>query len=67
MDTSFKFGLLVFLEIACNGSLQQFITSSRRKTHEKKFWGPNLGRNGPKSGPVLGFLPFSQVWFVSFP
>ena len=61
-----KFGLLVLFQIAYNDSLQQFIASSRGKTHEKIFWGPNLGQNGPKSGPKLGFLPFSQDWFISF-
>ena len=40
-----KFGSLVFLEIACNDSLQQCLTSSRGITYEKKFWGPNLGQN----------------------
>ena len=34
----FKFGSLVFLEIAYGDSLQQCITSSRGKTH-KKDWG----------------------------
>ena len=37
--------------------------SSRDKIREKKFWGPK----GPKSGPKLGFLPFSQIWFICFP
>ena len=32
-----KFGLLVFLEIAYKDILQQCITFSRGKTHEKKF------------------------------
>ena len=32
----------------------------------KQFLGPNFGPNGPKSGPKLGFLSFSQVWFISF-
>ena len=31
---------LVFLEIACNYSLQQFITSIRGKPHKKNFGGP---------------------------
>ena len=52
-----KFGSLVFLEIAYNDSLQQCVTSSRDKTQEKNFWGPNLGQNGPKSGPKLVFFP----------
>ena len=34
---------------------------------KKKFWQHGFGPNGPKSGPKLGFLPFSQVWFISFP
>ena len=47
----FKFGSLVFLEITCNDSLKQCITIKE-----------------PKSGPKLGvFLPFSKVWFISFP
>ena len=37
--------------------------SSRDKIREKKFWGPK----GPNSGPKLGFLPFSQIWFICFP
>ena len=32
-----KFGLLIFLEIACNVSLQQCLTCSRGKIHKKKF------------------------------
>ena len=43
-------------------------TSSEGKTHEKKFLGPKFGPNEPKLGPKLGFfLPFSQVWLISFP
>ena len=46
-----QFGLLVYLEIAYNDSLQQCIASSRGKTHEKKNLERNLGQNRPKSGP----------------
>ena len=46
-----KFGLLVFLEIVCNDSLQQCLTSSSGKTYKKEKFG----------GPKLGFLPFSRV------
>ena len=40
---------------------------SRGKTHEKKLRGLKFWSNRPKSGPKLGFLLFSQVWFISFP
>ena len=36
------------------------------KTHEKEILGPNLGQDRPKSSPKLFFLPFSQIWFISF-
>ena len=55
-----------FLEIEYNDSLQQRLTSSRGKTHEK-IWRPKYGPNEPKSGPKLVFFPFSQVWFIGFP
>ena len=46
-----EFGLLVFLEIAYNDSLQQCLTSSRGKPHEK-----NVGGGGePKLCQKLGF------------
>ena len=38
------FGSLVFLKIAYNDSLQQYLTSSRSKTHGKIFDDPNLGQ-----------------------
>ena len=31
---------------------------------KKKKWRPAFG---PKSDLKLGFLPFSQVWFIKFP
>ena len=34
-----KFGLLNSFEIACSDALQQFLTSSRDKIHEKNSWG----------------------------
>ena len=49
---------LVFLELAYNDSLQQCLTSSTCKIHEK-ILGPKFGSKGPKLGPKLGFLPFS--------
>ena len=63
----FKFGSLVFLEIEYSDSLEQCVTSTKGKSYEKRFWGPNFGQNGPKSGPELVFLLFSQVWFISLP
>ena len=38
------FGSLVFLEIAYSGSLQQCLTSSREKAHEKNVGFSNLGQ-----------------------
>ena len=32
----------------------------------KKMWWLEFGPKEPKLGPKLGFLPFSQVWFISF-
>ena len=40
------FGSLVFLEVAYNDSLQQFLTSRRGKIMKKSFWGANLGQRG---------------------
>ena len=57
---------LFFFETAHNDSLQQCLTSSRGKTHERKHLGPKFVSKEPKFGPKLGFSPFSQVWFVSF-
>ena len=54
-----KFSWLVFLEITYSGSLQQHLTCSRGKVHEKKFGDPNLGL-------ILCFLLFSQVWVINF-
>ena len=56
-----KFGSLIFLQIAYDDSLQQCLTSSTDKIY-KTFFGPKR----PKLGPKLGFLPFSQVWFIRF-
>ena len=41
-----EFGSYLFLEVAFNDSLQQYLTSSIGKTHEKKFGDPNLGKAG---------------------
>ena len=32
----------------------------------KKIWELKFGPNRPKSAPKLGFLSFSEVWFISF-
>ena len=58
-----EFGSLVFFEIAYNDGLEQYLTSSRGETHEKYLG----GRFAPKLGLKLGFSPFSQDWFISFP
>ena len=55
----FKFGSLVFLEIAYGDSLQQCITSSRGKTH-KKDWGG--GKFGPKKAKIGLDIWFSAMF-----
>ena len=50
-----KFGSLVFLEVAYNDSLQQCLTASRGKNHEKKF-GTQIGAKGAKIGPETKFF-----------
>ena len=62
-----KFGSLIFLEIAYNDSLQQCLTSSRDKIHEKHFWGPNLcqwGQNQAQNQVICHFLKFSSLVFL---
>ena len=45
--------------------MEQCLTTSGEKP-TNKFWGPKFGPNKPKSDPKLNFLPFSQVWLISF-
>ena len=66
-------------EVASNDSLQQCLTCSGGKIHEKVgffYWGgwgergggvSNLVLKGSKSVPKLGFFLFSQVCFISLP
>ena len=56
---------LVFLDIAYNDSLQQCLTFSGGKTHEKI--GAQILVSRAKIGLKLDFLQFSQVWLFSFP
>ena len=61
-----KFGLLLFLEIAYNGSLQQCQTSSRDKIH-KNFGVPNLGQSGKnrvQNQVFSHFLKFGLLFFL---
>ena len=53
-----QFGLLVYLEIAYNDSLQQCITSSRGKTHETDFWGTKFGLKRARIWPEIRFFVF---------
>ena len=62
-----KSGSLILFDIAYNNSLQQWLTSSRGKTHEKNILGPNLSQNGSKSSPKLVFyhlLKFGSLVFL---
>ena len=55
----YKFGSLVFMEIAQNENLEHCLTTSSGKTYEKNF-------GNPKLGPKLGFMSFSQGCIISF-
>ena len=55
----FQFGVLVFQEIVQDDSVKHCLTTSRDKTHGKSF-------GGPKLGPKLGFLLFSQGCIITF-
>ena len=50
-----KFGALFFLGIEYNDSLQQFLTSSRCKIHEKSF-GAQIWAKGSKIRPEITFF-----------
>ena len=50
-----KFALLVFLDIAQDSSLRQYLTSSRAET-SKNVLCHKLGPNRPKSGPKWYFV-----------
>ena len=63
----FQFCLLVFLELACNDSLQQCLTSNRGKIQKKKFWGPNLGQrsqNQAQNEVFCHFIKFGSLVFL---
>ena len=53
-----KFGSLVFLQIAYNDSLQQCLTNSRGKIHEKTFLGSKSAKIGSK---IRFFAIFSSL------
>ena len=61
-----NFSSLVFFEIAYNYSLRQCLTTIRGKTHQKVWGEHKFGSDRPKLDPKLSFLPFSQVWCISF-
>ena len=50
-----EFALLVFLDIAQDSSLRQYLTSSRAET-SKNVLCHKLGPNRPKSGPKWYFV-----------
>ena len=57
-----SFDSLVFLEIAYNDCLQQFLTSSSGNTHDKSFRCPNLGQNWAWNLFFYHFLKFIKKY-----
>ena len=56
-----------FFEIVHDYSWLSYLVIVGARFLRQKIWQPAFGANGPKSGPKLVFLPFPQVWFISFP
>ena len=62
-----KIGLLAFSIVDDDNWLWYLVTDGARFWRKtSKIWRSEFGPSGPKSGPKLGFLPFSQVWLISF-
>ena len=62
----FKIRSLVFSHIVHDDSWPWYLVTDEARFFFKEIGSPNLGQNGPKSSPQLGFLPFCQVWFICF-
>ena len=62
-----KIGSIVFSDIVQDDSWPWYLVTDKARFLRKKIWQPKFGANRPKSRPELGFLLFSQVWFISFP
>ena len=56
-----EFWSLVFLEIGYNDSWQQYLISSRGKTHWKNFGGPKLGQTSQNWPEMRFFAIFSSL------
>ena len=64
-----RFGSLFFLEIACSDTLQQCLTTSRGKIHEKHFWTQiwvKLVKIGSKIKFFCHFRKFGVLVMFSF-
>ena len=60
-----KFDSLVFLEIADNDTLQQCLTSSTGKTHEKCFWDQIWAKTAQNQAQVFcHFLKLGSLVFL---
>ena len=62
-----KIGSLGFFDIVHDDSWLWYLVADEARFFFKKNWQSEFGPKGPKSGPKLGFLSFSEVWFISFP
>ena len=61
------FFFLTFLNLGTQIRCRQNRYTDLKSALDHSLGGWNLGQTGQKPGPELGFLPFSQVWFISFP
>ena len=56
--------LFVFSDIAYDDNLPDNYWLTKQDLKKKKIWQPQFGS---KLGTKLSFLPFSHIWFISFP
>ena len=58
---------LVFSDIVHDGRRPWYFMTDAVRFWKRKNWQLDFGPNGLKLDLKLGFLPFSQIWFIGFP
>ena len=58
---------LVFSDIVHDGRRPWYLMTDAVRFWKRKNWQLDFGPNGLKLDLKLGFLAFSQIWFIGFP